>query len=192
MAAGIIMFLSAVGLALYNYYTEYKAGADSALIMEQLASEISYRGEDIGKEEPDYVLNPHMDLPVKEIDSHRYVGVLEVFSLGLELPVMEEWSYENFRISPCVYEGTPYRSGFIIAAHNYRSHFGNIRQLTVGDKLAFTDINNNVFNYKVAGSEIVDRNAVSELTAGDWDLSLFTCTPGGRSRVVVRCELVED
>ena len=30
---------------------------------------------------------------------------------------------------------------------------------------------------------------MKELLSGDWDLTLFTCTLGGKSRVVVRCKI---
>lgn len=192
MISGIVLFLAAVGLALYNYYSEYKAGADSAAVLEQLIPENQLFDNGLQSEIPGYVLNPDMEMPVKEIDGHTYVGILEIFSLGIELPIMEEWSYPNFRISPCVYEGTPYKNNLIVAAHNYRSHFGNIKQLVQGDKISFTDMHNNVFNYEVLYSEVIDRDAVSELKAGEWDLTLFTCTPGGRSRVVVRCVLISE
>jgi len=43
----------------------------------------------------------------------------------------------------------------------------------------------------VAAREVLLPTAVEEMTAGEWDLTLFTCTLGGRSRVTVRCELVE-
>ena len=34
--------------------------------------------------------------------------------------------------------------------------------------------------------------AVKEMTSGDWDLTLFTCTVGGQSRVTVRCEKLKS
>ena len=61
------------------------------------------------------------------------------------------------------------------------------RTLVAGDKISFTDMHNNVFNYEVIWSEVIDRDAVNDLRAGDWDLTLFTCTPGGSNRVTVRC-----
>ncbi len=32
---------------------------------------------------------------------------------------------------------------------------------------------------------------VEEMITGDWDLTLFTCTLGGQTRVTVRCQLIE-
>ena len=36
--------------------------------------------------------------------------------------------------------------------------------------------------------ETLDADAVDYMSAGDWDLTLFTCTYGGQSRVTIRCE----
>lgn len=35
--------------------------------------------------------------------------------------------------------------------------------------------------------EILDETAVEEMTAGEWDLTLFTCNYDGRARITVRC-----
>ena len=37
--------------------------------------------------------------------------------------------------------------------------------------------------------ETLMPTAVEEMESGDWDLTLFTCTVGGRTRVAVRCAL---
>lgn len=44
-----------------------------------------------------------------------------------------------------------------------------------------------VFDYVVSELEILEPYAVSQMTEGDWDLTLFTCTPGGQHRVTLRC-----
>lgn len=43
------------------------------------------------------------------------------------------------------------------------------------------------YQYEVAGLEELGGTAVEEMQAGDWELTLFTCTYGGRTRVTVRC-----
>ena len=45
----------------------------------------------------------------------------------------------------------------------------------------------NTFYYEVMYVEILDNNAVEEMSAGQWDLTLFTCTYGGATRITVRC-----
>lgn len=136
---------------------------------------------------PDYVLNPEMELPVKIVDNHGFVGVLRIPSLGIELPVCSEWNYNNLQIAPCLYNGTPYLGDFVICAHNFDIHFGNIKHLNYGDLITFTDIDGNVFRYIVEGIETLQPEAIEEMTESGWDLTLFTCTIGGRTRVTVRC-----
>ena len=75
----------------------------------------------------------------------------------------------------------------IIAGHNYHSHFGNLKYLTPGDLILFTDMAGNTFSYKVTETQVLDGTAVDEMESGDWDMTLFTCTLGGASRVAVRC-----
>lgn len=187
MALGLAFVLASLALTLYNSYTENKAEESSASVLSQL----DMAETPVIPELPDYVINPDMEMRRKEIDGKYYVGTVSIPALELKLPVMDEWSYDNFKISPCVYEGTPYKNNLIIAAHNYRKHFGSLKNLQKGDKVTFKDMDGNIFNYEVLYTELLDNNAVEEMSGGEWDLTLFTCTYGGAQRVTVRCILAE-
>lgn len=76
----------------------------------------------------------------------------------------------------------------IILAHNYKAHFGNLHRLDKGDKVEFVDMNDNHFIYEVEDVGKLRPEQASDLVEGNRDLSLFTCTLGGRERVVVRCK----
>ena len=56
----------------------------------------------------------------------------------------------------------------------------------MGDTLLFTDMAKNTFTYKMVARETIQPNDFEAMEAGDWDLTLFTCTVGGQSRVAVR------
>ena len=71
---------------------------------------------------------------------------------------------------------------------NYQSHFGRLKELLPGDLVQFTDVDGNVFSCSVVETEILEKTDVEELESGDWDLTLFTCTIGGKTRVTVRCK----
>ena len=78
----------------------------------------------------------------------------------------------------------------MLAGHNYPAHFGLLSRLREGDAVRFTDMDGNVFSYQVTGQERLSPTAVEAMTAGeDWDLTLFTCTLDGQTRVTVRCTL---
>ena len=141
---------------------------------------------------PDYILNPEMDMPEKTVKGQRCIGVLRIPALSLELPVINDWSYARLRIAPCRYTGSAYQDNLVIFAHNYTRHFGRLKNLSQGDEVIFTDVDGNVFRYEVVELETLSPYAVDDMTSGDWDLTMFTCTVGGKSRVTVRCERVND
>ena len=189
---GILCLLAAFCLTAYNIWSDAQAGetADSALQqMKQFQEDTVNPSEE---EIPDYILNPEMDMPTQEIDGQDYIGTLVIESLGLSLPIISEWSYPRLRIAPCRYAGSAYLDNMVIAAHNYKSHFGHLKNLSQGDTVTFTDIDGNVFNYQVVEIETLPPYSIQEMTSGDWDLTLFTCTIGGQARVTIRCECVEN
>ena len=94
------------------------------------------------------------------------------------------------KTAPFRYKGTPYKGHFIIAAHNYETHFGKLKNIEEGDEIIFTDIDQNEFRYTAAKLETLSSAAVEEMKAGDWDLTLFTCTFSGAERITVRCKAI--
>ena len=139
-----------------------------------------------------YAVEPMMEMPEQEVDGIPYIGVLEVPALALELPVVSQWSKANARVAPCRYKGSVYVNDMIICAHNYKSHFGRLSSLSVGDSVLFTDMEGNLYRYRIMAFEVMDGTDIEQMESGDWDLTLFTCTYGGKSRLTVRCERAED
>ena len=145
------------------------------------------RQEDV-KNAPVYELHPDMTMPTVDADGHTYVGFLEIPAIKRILPVMDAWSYPNLKIAPCRFVGTVYAHDMIVCAHNYDRHFGLIKTLEEGDKVFFTDVYGDRFSYEVSEVTILQPTDVDEMKdPDDWDLTLFTCTIGGATRVTVRC-----
>ena len=140
---------------------------------------------------PDYIRFPQMEMPIVEVEGHGYIGTLCIPDLGLELPVMSEWSYPKLKIAPCRFTGSAYQDDLIIVAHNYVTHLRNIKTLPAGAEVTFTDMAGNVFCYALAEIEILKPDQVEELMGTDYPLTLVTCTIGGRSRVTVYCDRAE-
>ena len=202
---GLLLLAAALFLTMYNLWSDAKARVSANTVLEQLTPELEDAEEgDVSLpaipsgdslEEaniPDYILNPEMDMPGEKIDGQQYIGVLRIPALSLELPVISEWSYPNLKIAPCRYAGSAYLDNMVVAAHNYYSHFGYLKNLSQGDEVIFTDMTGNVFRYGVIEIETLSPFAVDEMTSGDWDLTLFTCTVGGATRVTVRCERIDE
>ena len=126
-----------------------------------------------------------------EIGGYDYIGYLSIPALELELPIMADWDYGQLQIAPCRYHGSVNGRDLVLMAHNYNSHFGRISQLELLDELTFTNMDGKEITYQVVGKDILDPTAVEEMTSGDFDLTLFTCTYGGGSRITVYCERVK-
>ncbi len=190
---GAVCFVAAIVLTAYNFYTDYSASNVAAQVLVEIdkAVEIS-ESEPVVEEQPAYILNPKMEMPLSVVDGKEYIGILEIPALDKKLPVMNNWSYSNFKISPCRYNGSVYLNNFVIAAHNYTSHFRNIKNLVAGDKVKFTDVDGNVFNYQVVETEIIQPTEIERMVEHECDLTFFTCTIGGKSRVAVRCNLISE
>ena len=200
-ALGLLLLLAALGLTAYNLWLDARASMSVDVVLERLTPTLSSRQSELpplssgeALEEafvPDHVLNPEMAMPEENIDGRSYIGVLDIPALELSLPIISEWSYDALQIAPCRYSGSAYLDNLVIAGHNYRSHFASLPQLQPGDTVTFTDMDGNVFSYEVSSLETLSPYAVSDMTSGDWDLTLFTCTVGGQSRLAIRCDQAE-
>lgn len=188
---GLLLLVAALLLTCFNLYDQFRGERSVDNIMDKMI--LKNREHSLQEGEiPDYILNPDMEMPVETIDGRDFIGTLEIPSLNLNLPIISQWSYGNLRVAPCRYDGSAYKNDMILAAHNYPSHFGNLKYLKEGEHVIFTDADGNKFTYTAVVRETLMPTAVNEMLSKeeeDWDLTLFTCTVGGRSRVVVRCVL---
>lgn len=183
MILGAVSVLAALSLFLWNQRENRKAGIAVEKILPEVISAM---------EEEEELPDPYdTEMTAVEIDGYYYIGYLSIPVLELELPVMADWSYSQLKIAPCRYFGSTKTDNLVIAAHNYIRHFAKIKNLSVGDTVCFTDMDGVISMYEVVEMDILSPSAVEEMTAGDYDLTLFTCTYGGRSRVTVRCERTE-
>lgn len=199
IALGLALLFGALGLTAYNLYDARRAEESAAHAAAQLEAVLPVSSSASGlqtpqtgsfaQEEmiPDYLLDPTRAMPVARVDGVGYIGVLRIPAISLELPVIEDWDTARLKLAPCRYVGSVYQDGFVIAGHNYKRHFGALKELCEGDSVTFTDMDGNVFSYVVSQVEILAPTAIDEMIEGDWPLTLFTCTLGGRSRVTVRC-----
>lgn len=180
---GAVLITAALGLVIYNMAQDSSAGSDSYDALVELSANM--------KRDDRYSFDPNLDMPTKKVGDWNYIGVLEIPSLNLVLPVIDQWSYDALLVSPARYTGSAYLDNMVIAAHNYTSHFGRLRELSLEDEVRFVDVSGNVFYYKVQELQILPPTAVEEMVQADgWDLTMFTCTWGGQNRVTVRCARV--
>lgn len=197
---GILLILAALGLAYYNYLENFRAGADADDIYAKLHEQITMHTE-AGKEtelpqtengagtenaETDALEEP----ATITLGEYEYMGEIEIPALSLKLPVINDWSYPKLKVAPCRYYGSIAGNDLILAAHNYDSHFGKLKNLELGEEINIVDITGQKYSYQISSMEVLEDTQLSDLVKeGSWDMTLFTCTKGGKMRVVVRCRM---
>lgn len=180
---GVLCILSSVGFMVYNRWESENAEKVSASLLQNLQNEIEKNTEQD---------NMQTKMPTVKVDGYECIGVLSIPTLDLELPVLTDWSYAKLKKAPCLYYGSYFEKDFVIAAHNYKTHFGRLSELQAGDVVIFTDVSGTAHYYEVVILETLPENATKEMITSGFDLSLYTCTLGGGSRVTVRCNATRD
>lgn len=195
MILGAALILGALSLFIYNQVEAEMAEQETINLLPQLIDEIENKKEaaaETGQTAPELWGNPSVfEMTEVEIKGDAYIGYLSIPSLELELPVMADWSYKRLRRAPCRYTGSVRGEDLVIMAHNYARHFGRLSALSEGDSIIFTDMDGVLTQYEVVGLDVLNPYAVEEMISGDFDLTLFTCTYSGKSRVTVYCDRVK-
>ena len=194
---GLLLLLGAGSLAAYNIWDGIRADRASQHIIEEMNI-----GQDLVEaldREPDQ--DPEM--PVIEVEGNYYIGILEIPSLQLTLPVMDRWDYTRLKISPCVYSGSYKTDDLVICAHNYARHFSPVKRIDIGADVYLITVDCRVYHYQVTNRETLQPGAVENMientnnttdgtVTNEWDLTLFTCNTGGQTRCAVRCARIRE
>lgn len=200
---GALLICGALFLLLRNTSEDKQAGESASTVLggmkEAIVSEhIATEAPHLPSETEIPAELPHVDpyneqevlqsyeMRVVEIDGWGYIGYLSIPKLGLELPIMNEIDYDGLKIAPCRMTGSVKSGDMIIAGHNYSRHFGNLKELEVGDAVYFTDMDGVERMYLVSELLVLEPIDIAGMNAGVWDMTLFTCTYGGAKRVTVR------
>lgn len=204
---GIVLILSALFLFFYNEYAEYRAGQNAEILMDDIYSALfeqeassssTVNEEDVSRndtfefEDAEQAETIPTELPKVLIDGYEYIGYISIPALDLNLPVMADWDYTRLKIAPCRHFGSSRTDDLVIAAHNYKTHFKLLSELAIGSEITFTDMDGIVNIYTLSKLEILSPNEVDVVQNSGYDLVLYTCTSGGKTRVAAFCERVTE
>ena len=182
ISLGAVLILAALLLFLHNRSEDRRAGQEAESLLEDARSAMAADTDPEPQEEP-----------AEEI-TYDYAGVIAIPDLSLELPVIDQWSYARLKVAPCRQSGAAADGDLVIAAHNYKSHFGYLDRLQPGASVIFTDMEGTVYRYaveEIRQLEPEDVEDVSSVFSSEYPLVLYTCTPGGKARVAVFCRWAE-
>lgn len=132
------------------------------------------------------------------------VGTVNIPKINVKYPIFDgetdsaQETEALLKISPTKFWGPePNEVGnFCIVGHNYRNKkfFSKVPTLTTGDIVEVTDLSGKTINYRVYNKYQVDPTDVScttQLTNGNKEVTLITCTDDSKYRVVVKAREVK-
>ena len=188
---GVTLMMVATMIVMYNLDHDGDVGAATDEIVSALSEAIANREGALPKSEAEAIAMRESGTDVVYVDGRAYIGYLTVPSQNLELPILSSWSYDNLKIAPCSYSGSIYGNDLVLAGHNYRSHFGRLNNLSIGDTIRFINVFGVVTDYRVAELQVLRPTAVEKMVNSRFDLTLFTCNMAGNARFTVRCMRAE-
>ena len=178
---GLVLICSALSLFFYNNYQEQQSYKETENVLSALESETQNSTQDDSSDEI-----------IIDVNGYDYIGFIEIPKIEIKLPVLSEWDYARLKIAPCRQFGSINTDDIVIAAHNYKKHFGNLSSLNIGDEIILTDTSKNNHTYSVARMEVLKPTDVEKVQNSGYDLVLYTCTYGGKTRVTLFCNRISN
>ncbi len=192
IGCGGLLVLAALVLFGYNQQEGLQARKTAEAVLPQLEVQMEARqrpGQESPVREEPLPAQPYSTrMDTVTIDGYAYIGTLTIPSLNLRLPIMDTWSDEQLKMTPCRYAGSLNGDDLVLMGHNYVYGFGQLDRLEVGQTLYFEDVNGITTTYEVVLTDVLGEEAVEEMVNGSSDLTLFTCTYDGRDRLTIRAE----
>lgn len=199
IAFGVLLLLGALAILIKTSYENANADEHARQTVEQLRENIYEQPNEqpnssiSGTESVDNNKSSGQSSSkeaVVVIDGTGYLGYLSFTGYGKVLPVLADWSFENLQYAPARFSGSVIDNNLVIATHNYFSHFYLLNEMTEGNEVILTLPDGKEIHYIVDKIERLSPTELDKLTAGDYDLTLFTCTPTGLARATVRCNKI--
>lgn len=172
-------------LLAYNKWDASRADKASQEVLGELEQTLNAAIEEKAKSDTVALqpeLDPTQEMTVTELNGGDYIGYLSIPSIGLELPVMSQWSYAGLKIAPGRYSGSTYADNMVVCAHNYAKHFSPIKWLTEGAQVYFTDMDGMRWTYEVSYVENLQPTQIEEMTekteeSDEWDRPSLPAPP---------------
>ena len=190
----LILMISMLGFYFYNIILKEEENILEVMVEKEPEQDNIYEAsenliEEDGKETDELIVKESV------IDGKTYetIAILYIPTLDIQYPVLSSTSKELLKISLNKYWGpNPNRPGnFCIVGHNYNDErfFGKLNNIKIGQYIQLTDMSGKTLQYSVYDTYIVnpeDTSCTSQLTNGQTEITLITCTRDFKQRFIVK------
>jgi len=127
------------------------------------------------------------------IEGYNIEGILEIPSIELKYPIINQTNDETMKISVTKFWGGNINEigNYCIAGHNNLdgTMFGKVKKLQKGDVIKLTNLYGETVEYKIFDTYVIDPNDVTcteIVEEGTRELTLITCTNGRKNRLITK------
>lgn len=127
------------------------------------------------------------------IQGYNIEGIIEIPSIGLKYPIINQTNDEAMKISVTKFWGGNINEigNYTIAGHNNLdgTMFGKVKKLQKGDNIRLTNLYGETVEYKIFDMYVIDPNDVTcteIVEEGTREVTLITCTNGRKNRLVTK------
>ena len=158
-AALAVWLITEVGIS-YRYET-------TAYYVDSLVSVMPELTEGIPEQRSDEKMATY------EVDGLNFAGIIEMPDYTLKLPVYGEWDTAKLRAFTCLFSGSANNSDLILGSTSDKDLFDFVKQISVDDRIVFTDMTGVQFTYYIANIRHAKSADIDTLIKTGGDLILF-------------------
>lgn len=130
--------------------------------------------------------NAENDMPALSIEGKDFIGIIEMPSQNSVLPVGAQWKTSNKY--PCRFSGSVYDGSIQIGASTHKGQYDFYREISVGDKVYFTDMSGNRYGYTIKAIRYEKHADQDALNREESNLTLFVKNMYGFDYIIVYCD----
>jgi len=191
---GVLLIVLGLALTFYGAFTfdRYErvaaaAAQNAQILLIELESEMRQnRIDNITIEAP------KNQMPQLTLEGYPLIGIFKAEKAGIELPIIDNWSYDRLKFAPCRYSGSLDSGDLVLIGHNYEGHLKTLDTLKDGDAVSFTDITGKEHKFTVRKNATLAPEQIGALTSPEYDMTVVTCTSTGKSRFAIYCVKNEE
>ena len=126
-------------------------------------------------------------MPVLALEGQDFIGLLELPQYGSVLPVCGQWGRPDRY--PCRFSGSLYDRTLVIGATSQRGQYNFYREISVGDRIWFTDVTGNRCAFTVRDLRYADHADQAALSGREADLVIFIKNVYALEYIILFCSL---
>lgn len=178
---GIVLIVIGVGTLGISRLNQSKAIDNAAETVSTILTLIPEIENGVSGERYNYTM------PMLEIDSENYIGIIEIPLYDTRLPICGVWDKNDINKYPCRFTGSAYDGSLVIGGSDNKGQFDFMKLITVGDWVYITDTAGNRFSYTVAEILITDDISAENLCSAEFELTFYARNTFNLKYTVVRC-----